>query len=111
MNAEEIREYCLAKKEVTEGFPFDDTSLVFKVHGKIFAILSLDEDHFINLKCDPEEAIQLRAEKSYVKPGYHMNKQQWNSVYFLEAGALELKKWIDDSYDLIVAKLPPKLRN
>ena len=110
MNVEEIREYCLSKPGTNESFPFDDTTLVFKVISRMFALLSLAGDNFINLKCDPEKAIQLREEKSYVLPGYHMNKEQWNSVYFDHAGDQELREWIDHSYELIKEKLPKKDR-
>jgi predicted DNA-binding protein (MmcQ/YjbR family) len=74
MNAEELRDYCLAKKQVTEGFPFGDDTLVFKVKGKIFALVSLEGDLTINLKCDPDRAIELREIYRSVVPGYHMNK-------------------------------------
>ncbi len=110
MNIEELREYCITKKGVTEGFPFDNTSLVLKVMNKIFAIIALDK-HFVNLKCDPEYAIELREKYAQIIPGYHMNKQQWNSVYFAEGLSDDLiKKLVDDSYDLIVAKFTKKLK-
>jgi len=80
MNIEEIREYCLAKPGVTEGFPFNDTALVFKV-VKMFAILDLSEQsRGISLKCDPERAIELRSTYEEVQPGYHLNKKQWNNT-------------------------------
>lgn len=112
MNIEEIREYCIAKKGVTESFPFDEVTLVFKVMNKMFALVGLDAvPPFINLKCDPERAIELREHYEDIQPGYHMNKQLWNSVYF-SAGlprnlVLEL---IDHSYELIIESLPKKLR-
>ena len=112
MNAEEIRTYCLQKPGVTESLPFDDVSLVFKVMNKMFAILSLDSEPVsINLKCDPDEAIELRERFTGVLPGYHMNKQHWNTV--LADGsftAKDLLLWIDNSYNLIVAGLPKKLK-
>ena len=75
MNIEEIREYCLAKPGVTEGFPFNDTALVFKVAGKMFALLDLSEvGRGITLKCDPERAIELRGRYEDIRPGWHMNK-------------------------------------
>jgi len=80
MDIEQLREYCLAKKGVTEGFPFDDTTLVLKVLSKMFALVSLDDDLSINLKCDHEKAIELREEYPAVKPGYHMSKVHWNTV-------------------------------
>ena len=80
MNIEEIREYCLSKKGVTEGFPFDETTLVFKVMGKMFALTDLVDNLSINLKCDPERAIELREQHPAIIPGYHMNKALWNTV-------------------------------
>jgi predicted DNA-binding protein (MmcQ/YjbR family) len=81
MNIEQIREYCLKKKGVTEEFPFDEETLVFKVMGKIFILASLDSIPLqFNLKCDPEKAIELREEYEAVQPGYHMNKRHWNTV-------------------------------
>ncbi|RMG79737.1 MAG: MmcQ/YjbR family DNA-binding protein [Bacteroidetes bacterium] len=79
MNLEKIREYCLAKKGVEESFPFDETTLVFKVMGKIFALIDIEERRSINLKCEPELALELRARyPDMVLPGWHMNKKHWN---------------------------------
>jgi len=111
MDIEQLREYCLAKKGVTEGFPFDDTTLVMKVLGKMFALVNLDGDLSINLKCDPEKAIELREQYPSVKPGYHMSKLHWNTVEIDGSIAAEvIRQWIDDSYDLVVSKLPKKQR-
>jgi len=112
MNIEEIREYCLAKPGVTEGFPFGQDVLVFKVMNKMFALTGLEGDPpYVNLKCDPERAIELREEYEDIRPGWHMNKAQWNSVYFtgsLPRGlVLEL---IDHSYALVVLRLKKKDR-
>ena len=109
MNIEELREYCLAKKGVTESFPFDEATLVFKVSGKMFALTDLVDAFSINLKCDPEKAIELREQYPCVVPGYHMNKQHWNSV-FIDGSVNDklLKEWIDNSYDLIVKSLTKK---
>lgn len=111
MNAEEIRIYCMKKAETTESFPFDETTLVFKVKNKMFALVSLDEQLAISLKCDPEKAIELRERYPAVTPGYHLNKQQWNTI-FIDGTVSDdlLKEWIDDSYWLIVEKLPKKDR-
>lgn len=112
MNIEYYRDYCLLKLGVTEGFPFDEHVLVFKVMGKMFALTDIDEFEFINLKCDPERAIELREGNSGITPGYHMNKQQWNSVS--TSGSVSdplLIELIDHSYELIVASLPKKLRD
>ncbi len=112
MNIEEVREYCLLKKHVTEGFPFDDTTLVFKVMNKMFALLNLESDHSINLKCNPEKAIELRAHYDFVLPGYHMSKKHWNTIV-LDGRVSDslLREWIDESYNLIVAGFPKKVKD
>jgi len=102
MNIETIRDYCISKKEVTEGFPFGDDTLVFKKRGKIFALANLDGDLSLNLKCDPDYAIELREKYPAVTPGYHMNKKHWNTVNI--DGSVpdkEIFSWIDHSYNLI----------
>ena len=111
MNVEDIRMYCLEKKEVTESFPFDDTTLVFKVVGKMFALVNLDDNLRLNLKCDPEKAIALREHYYEVLPGYHMNKKLWNTI-ILDGNIPDnlIKEWIDDSYCLIIEKLSEKLK-
>jgi predicted DNA-binding protein (MmcQ/YjbR family) len=107
MNIDQIREYCLKKKGVTEEFPFDEETLVFKVAGKIFLLASLESIPLqINLKCDPEKAIELREEYESVQPGYHMNKKHWNTIII--DGSVPAKlvlEWINDSYNLVVAGL------
>lgn len=80
MNIEKLRDYCLAKPAVSEDFPFDETTLVFKVVGKIFAFTDLEGELRINLKCDPERAISLREQYPAIMPGYHMNKKHWNPL-------------------------------
>lgn len=104
---DEIREYCLTKPGVTEDFPFDDEVLAFRVIDKIFALVNVEKQpSFVNLKCDPERAVELRERYPSVKPGYHMNKRHWNSVY-VDGGFSqeELRKWIDHSYELVVKNL------
>lgn len=112
MNIEEIREYCITKKGVTEGFPFDEVTLVFKVMNKMFAIVSLDRvPTAISLKCDPERSIALREAYEEVQPGYHLNKQLWNTISV--AGGLSgelIRELIDHSYELILEGLTKKLR-
>jgi len=105
MNIETLREYCISKKSVTEGFPFGEDTLVFKVNGKIFALVSLDEDLRINLKCEPAFALELRERYPSVTPGYHMNKKHWNTVS-LDGSApdKEIFSWIDHSYELVKGK-------
>ena len=112
MNIEAVRNYCLSKPDVTEGLPFGDTVLVFKVRGKIFMLTPLDTVDFqMNVKCDPEHAIVLRAEWPCVTPGYHMNKQHWNTV--IPDGSLPdalILQWIDDSYNLVCQSFAKKTR-
>ncbi len=112
MDVEQIREYCLSNERVTEGFPFNDTALVFKVAGKMFALLDLSEENRgLSLKCDPELAIELREQHPEVEPAYHFNKKHWNSV-ILDGSIPDdlLLEWLDHSYELVVASLPLKAR-
>lgn len=112
MHIEEYRDYCIGKKAVSESFPFDESTLVFKVGGKMFALMDVDDFQFINLKCDPEKALELRETYNGIKPGYHMSKVHWNSVYVNSDVSHELIiELIDQSYDLIVSSLTKKLRN
>lgn len=111
MNIEEISEYCMLKPGVSEEFPFDENTLVFKVMGKMFALTDLLDDFSLNLKCDPERAIELREQYPAIQPGYHMNKVHWNTV--MMDGSLPQKlvlELIDHSYQLVVDKLPGKLK-
>ena len=111
MHLDELREYCLQKKGTSEDTPFGPETLVFRVMGKIFAITGIDEYEFVNLKCDPERALELREEHLGIKPGWHMNKQHWNSVMTDgSVGENLFKELVDHSYDLIVASLPRKVR-
>jgi predicted DNA-binding protein (MmcQ/YjbR family) len=111
MDLEAFRTYCLSKAGVTEGFPFDNETLVFKVSGKIFALTNISTFDAVNLKCDPEKAIELRETYSAVTPGYHMNKKHWNTIEFDgSVGFRLLKEWIDHSYDLVLNSLPRKER-
>ncbi|NOU18508.1 MAG: MmcQ/YjbR family DNA-binding protein [Bacteroidales bacterium] len=112
MNIEELREYCISKKGVTEGFPFDEVTLVFKVGGKMFALTNLDGEPSVNLKCNPEKAVELREQYSAIIPGYHMSKLHWNTVYMDRSLPENLiKELIDLSYDLVLASLPKAKRN
>jgi len=108
MDAAEFREYCLTKPGATEGTPFGPDVLVFKVGGKMFALTALDEvPTTVNLKCDPDLALDLRDRYEQVKPGYHMNKKHWNTVE-IESGIPngELRRMIDHSYELVTKSLP-----
>ena len=111
MHIEEYRDYCLAFDQVTEEFPFDENTLVFKVAGKMFALTDVDEFRSVNLKCDPEWAIQLREEYNAIRSGYHMNKKHWNTIEM--DGSLSdnfVKELILHSYKLVVATLPKKIQ-
>jgi predicted DNA-binding protein (MmcQ/YjbR family) len=112
MYLEEIRTYCINKPFTEETFPFDNVTLVFKVAGKMFALIDIDEAESINLKCDPERAVELREQYGGIIPGYHMNKKHWNTVSL--NGSIDIRfvyELIDHSYDLVYQSLPKKLRN
>jgi predicted DNA-binding protein (MmcQ/YjbR family) len=112
MNVESFRDYCLSKPKATEGTPFGPDNIVFKVEGKMFALLALDEvPTAVNLKCDPDLALELRDRYEQVQPGYHMNKKHWNTVEL--DGVIpknEIRKMIDHSYDLVLQSLPKAKR-
>jgi len=112
MNIEEFRNYCLSKKGVTEGLPFDEHTLVFKVMGKMFALTGLERlPPQVNLKCDPERAIGLREEyDGTIIPGYHMSKIHWNTLFIEQLPPKLILELIDHSYQLVVAKFTKKLR-
>lgn len=102
MNIEEIREYCITRPGSTEGFPFGDDTLVFKIEGKIFALVNLEGETHLNLKCDPERAIALREEYESIIPGYHMNKKHWNTIIIDNSIPDELiRELVDHSYHLV----------
>ncbi|MBP6403560.1 MAG: MmcQ/YjbR family DNA-binding protein [Bacteroidia bacterium] len=110
MNIETLRAYCIQKPLVTEEFPFDEVTLVFKVLNKAFLLTGLDAPGLqFNVKCDPEKAIELREQFDCVQPGFHMNKKHWNTIH--DDGTVtdkQLKEWIDHSYDMVVAGMPKK---
>ena len=112
MDLAQFREYCLSKPRATEGMPFGPDVLVYKVGGKMFALAALDEvPPTVNLKCDPDLALDLRDRYEQVRPGYHMNKKHWNTVE-IEGGipVVELRRMIDHSYELVVERLPKAAR-
>jgi len=113
MNIEEFRDYCLNKKGVEETFPFGEQTLVFKVMGKMFALTGLENEIFkVNLKCNPERAIELREEYEDIQPGWHMSKKHWNTVTNnSDVPDQLLQEMIDQSYDLVVKSLTKKLRD
>ncbi len=115
MNIQAFYDYCLAKKGVTEHFPFDEDTLVFKVGGKMFALSSLSQwekgEASVNLKCDPERALELRAEYESVQPGFHMSKVHWNTVAVNgDVPEKMFRELIDHSYELIFKSLTKKLQ-
>ncbi|SIT14651.1 MmcQ/YjbR family DNA-binding protein [Belliella pelovolcani] len=111
MDIESFRKYCLSKFGATEDTPFDEVTLCFKVGGKIFAIVDITSFESVNLKCDPEKAVELREQYRAVNPGFHMNKNHWNTISFHQdlhdAAILAL---VDHSYNLIFQKLPKKIK-
>jgi predicted DNA-binding protein (MmcQ/YjbR family) len=112
VNVESFRDYCLSKPAAMESTPFGPDNIVFKVEGKMFALLALDEvPTAVNLKCDPDRALELRDRYEQVQAGYHMNKKHWNTVVL--DGVIpekEIRKMIDDSYELVVRSLPKAKR-
>ncbi len=116
MNIEYLREYCLSKKGVTEDLPFDDNVLVFKVMGKVFLLTGLDTwentSSSINLKCDPEYALELREQYESIYGGYHMNKKHWNTldIYKNELPPKLILELIDHSYDMVVKGMTKKMK-
>tara|TARA_R110002096_G_C14090230_1_gene677597 strand:+ start:38 stop:394 length:357 start_codon:yes stop_codon:yes gene_type:complete len=111
MNIEDFRNYCIAKPGVTEAFPFDNKTLVFKVMGKMFALTGIDTFNSINLKCEPGLSLELREEFYSIKPGFHMNKKHWNTVE-INGDVVDKKifELIDLSYNLVVKGLTKKVR-
>ncbi len=112
MNVETLRQACLAKRGVTEEFPFDADTLVFKVMGKMFALVALERlPPQCNLKCEPERAIELReAYDGNIIPGYHMSKKHWNTIFLESVPPNLIGELIDHSYDLVVSGLTKKLK-
>jgi len=112
MDIEKIWKYCSQKNGVSESFPFNETTLVFKVGGKIFALFDVDNFQSINLKCDPEKSIELREKYSGIVSGYHMNKKHWNTVSVNEdISDVLIYELIDHSYHLVYKSLSKKVRD
>lgn len=111
MNFDSIREFALSLPGAGESFPFDSETLVFKVGGKMFLLMDLSGERGINVKCEPEKAVELREKYDTILPGYHMNKQNWNTILLNgRYGEKEIKHWIIDSYELIINSLPKKMQ-
>ncbi len=112
MDIELFRSSCLALVGAEESMPFGDGALVFKVGAKMFALLRLDpNEHSVNLKCDPQRALELREEyPDHIIPGYHMNKKHWNTLYLDHLGDSLILELLKHSYDLVFQSLPKKVR-
>lgn len=112
MELQSVIDYCFSKKTITQEFPFDDSTMVFKVAGKMFTLINLKAPFSINLKCDPEYAIALRQTYTGVIPGYYMNKKHWNTILLeSDVPAKNLLELIDHSYELVISKLPKAIRD
>ena len=112
MDIFELREFCLSLPATEETTPFDETTLVYKVAGKMFLLTDMTDSRWINVKCDPDRAVELRETSEEVSPGWHMNKRHWNTVRTdgdLPAGLI--REWIRDSYLLVVKSLPKTIRD
>ena len=107
-----FREYCLSKTGSTEDTPFDANTLCFRIGGKIYALLDIDLFESVNLKCDPERAIELREQYAGVTPGYHMNKKHWNTVK-LDGSVPDrlILELVDHSYKLVLQSLPKNIQS
>lgn len=110
MNIEEVRAYCLALPFTTEDFPFDENTLVIRIGKKIFALIPLEKKSIMNLKCEPERAIELREKHEGIQPGYHMNKKYWNTIQFDSIPSALVKELIEHSYNLVIESLPKKIK-
>ncbi|MGB1039024.1 MAG: MmcQ/YjbR family DNA-binding protein [Bacteroidia bacterium] len=111
MDIEHLREYCIQKPNTTEETPFGPDTLVYKVHGKMFCLFSIDNFVSVNLKCDPDKAPEMRANYIGIEPGFHMNKKHWNTVrLFTDVQDGMILKMVDESYKLVIKTLPKKLR-
>ncbi|MFG2646918.1 MmcQ/YjbR family DNA-binding protein [Streptomyces sp. NPDC048436] len=111
MTPQELRAFCLSFNDVVEEFPFGPEASVFKVAGKMFALCALDGRPLkMNLKCDPDIAVQLRAAHPEIVPGWHMNKRHWNTVTVAGLPDTMVRELVEDSYDLVVAGLPKAVR-
>lgn len=110
MNIEDARLYCLGKPNATEDFPFDETTLAFRVENKIFAIVDLERTKWFCVKCDADYAIELRDRHWQVEPAWHMNKKYWNQLDIVALDDPLVRSLIDHSYDEVLKKLPKKIR-
>jgi len=111
MDIKKYRAFCLSLKKASEEMPFDEKTLVFSVKGKMFSSTNIDTFELINVKCEPEKAIELREQFEMVIPGYYMNKKHWNSIKMDNSIPDDIiQEWIENSYRLVVSKLPKKVQ-
>ena len=110
MNIEDVRLYCLSKPSATEDFPFDETTLAFRVENKIFAIVDLENTEWLCVKCNADRAIELRDKYPTIKPAWHMNKKYWNMMDIERMADQLVKELIDHSYEEVIKKMPKKIR-
>ena len=110
MNIEDARLYCLSKQDATEDFPFDETTLAFRVENKIFAIVDFENTEWFCVKCDADKAVELRDTYSQIKPAWHMNKRYWNMMDIERMDTALVRELIDHSYEEVLKKLPKKVR-
>lgn len=110
MNIEDARIYCLSKPRATEDFPFDETTLAFRVENKIFAIVDLENTEWFCVKCNADRAVELRDQHSAIKPAWHMNKKYWNMMDIERMTDSLVKELIDHSFEEVIKKLPKKVR-
>lgn len=112
MHIEAIRDFCLTLPATTEDFPFDDRTLVFRIGGKIYLLIDVEEPWEFNVKCEPELAVQLRERyPDAIRPGYHMNKKHWNTITVAGLDEQIVREQIEQSYELVKASLPKKNRD
>ncbi len=110
MNLEELRTYCLSLPKVTEDTPFGENFLVFRIYGKIFALTDMDSvPSYVNLKCDPDKAVELREEYTEITAGYHMNKRHWNTLQIEKLSSGLIQELIRHSYEEVLKKVPKRL--
>ncbi len=105
-----VRQYCLSKNHVEEGFPFDSKTIVWKVTGKMFCLGNVENFDSINLKCNPQKAMELREQYTQIEPGYHMNKKHWNTVYFELLSKDFIREQLEQSYQLVFDSLSKKVK-
>ncbi len=110
MNFDWVNEYCLSKPATEATFPFDETTCVWKVAGKMFCLADIQDFNTIAVKCDPDLAVELREQYEQIQGAYHMNKKLWNQIELNGLSEVFISEQIDNSYELVVQKLPKKLQ-